>query len=129
MFHWLVVSSCGRYSFWTVAVIVSALYGKFCWTINELDWDEKLEERDTTRWDKGTNAWKLHQIWLNFLGSFAGWWACWCFLLSYESHRRWQTSFTFVDLLLAVIAFIGMTGYLPHVSRYGSKLFPLKKNE
>jgi hypothetical protein len=35
---------------------------------------------------------------------------------------------TYVDLALVVIAFLGMTGRLPHVSRYGSNLYPLKKD-
>lgn len=118
LFHWLVTSPCGPRTFWSVAVVVSALYGRFCWPIHELD----RGPFGAARWRDGSPAWKAHQIWLNFAGSVLGWWAFWCFLSSYENHQRWQTSFTVVDLVLVVIAFLGMTGYLPKVSRYGSKL-------
>lgn len=126
---WIVCSLCGHWTFFIVAVLVSAFYGYKCWTINELDWDEATQGEDTERWKKGTWQWKAHQIWLNFLGSALGWWAFWILLLDYKRQRDCPEHhpLTYVDFALVVIAFLGMTGYLPHVSRYGSDLYPGKK--
>jgi hypothetical protein len=63
------------------------------------------------------------------LGGHQSLWAFWCFLVDYIYHRDYHTSLTYIDMVLAVIAFLGITGRLPHVSRYGSKLFPLKQDE
>ena len=52
-------------------------------------------------------AWKVHQFWFNFLGSAAGWIAC-SILVS-----KWRADSGHIDWLLAVVAFIGMTGHMP----------------
>jgi len=126
---WIVTTSVGCWVFFVCACVFSIFYGSCCWTINELDWDEMTRTKDTFRWDNGTLHWKWHQIWLNFLGSAVGWWAFWCFLVDYREHRNWHTSLTYIDFFLGLVAFLGVTGRLPHISRYGSKLFPLKKDE
>lgn len=126
---WIIVSRCGPWLFFAIAFGFSLVYGFRCWTINELDWDDEREQKNTMRWDAGTFWWKAHQIWLNFLGSMVGWWAFWCLLTYYVDHRSSHASLTYIDMVLAIIAFLGITGRLPHVSRYGSKLFPLKKDE
>jgi hypothetical protein len=128
LFRWLVTTSCGHWLFIAVAALASALYGWNCWTINELDWNDCDQEKQTKRWDEGTTPWKVHQVWLNTLGSLFGWWAFWLLLLDYQQYRDSPDhhALRYADIVLAAVAFLGMTGYLPKVSRYGSKLFPSK---
>jgi hypothetical protein len=99
-------------AFWPVAVGASLFYGIWCWTIHELD-------RGVPKypWRDGTWAWKVHQVWLNFLGSLVGWYALWLFRCGRCEHRP----IAWLDIALLVIAFLGMTGLIPHVSRYGSE--------
>lgn len=125
IFRWVVVSPCGPWVFTAIASVFSILYGICCWTVNELD----QKEKSRSRWQRGSRPWKAHQIWLNSLGSGLGWWAFWCLLLDYEAYRDCKKPLTYIDFVLVVIAFLGMTGYLPHVSRYGSKLYPGKGAE
>jgi hypothetical protein len=129
LLSWFVTSSCGNLLFFAIAAIASLLYGWNCWTINELDWNDALQEEDAERWKKGTWPWKAHQIWLNFLGSALGWWAFWILLLDCKRGRDCPQDhpLTYIDFALLIVAFLGMTGYLPHVSRYGSNLYPGKK--
>jgi hypothetical protein len=109
-------------AFWPIAIGASLFYGIKCWVIHELDREASLSDL-TQRWKRpwkqlwhdGTWAWKVHQFWLNFLGSFVGWWAFWLF-------RCESRSVAWPDIALLAIAFLGMTGLIPHVSRYGSKL-------
>lgn len=118
---WIVAGPCGPRLFLAVALLFSVFYGLNCWTINELD----VTHHD--RWRHGHPSWKFHQVWLNFLGSALGWWAFWCVLLDYRDRVAKQQQFTYVDFALVVVALLGMTGYLPHVSRFGSNIYPGKK--
>ena len=112
--------------FWVAAVASSLFHGFHCWTIHELDLEPKLSEL-TRRWkspwkklrDEGVWAWKAHQVFLNFCGSIFGWAAFWYLACDYLG-RRLGTP----DLALAIVAFLGMTGLIPRVSRYGSPLYP-----
>lgn len=55
-------------------------------------------------------SWKLHQFWLNFVGSATGWGAA----LILGSRIAYQVSeLSAVDFGLALVAFLGITGYLP----------------
>jgi len=121
--NWFWLNWFREIAFWLLALGFSLIYGLKSWTIHELDCDVRLSSL-TQRWKlgwrqlwgDGTWAWKAHQIWLNFLGSILGWYAFWLFLR--ECHRSWA----WPGIALLVIAFLGMTGLIPHVSRYGSKL-------
>ncbi len=60
-------------------------------------------------------AWKVHQFWLNFLGSIIGWCALWavyhnvspCLIAACASEYGWP------DVGLFLLAFLGVTGYIP----------------
>ena len=109
--------------FWLVAVGFSLFYGINCWTIHELDCEPRLSGL-TQRWQlpwkqlwhQKTWGWKVHQLWLKFFGSFVGWYALWTFW--HERHHP----IAGLDVVLLAIAFLGMTGLIPHASRYGSKI-------
>jgi hypothetical protein len=90
-------------AFWSIAIIVSAFLGLFCFQIHGVR----------------VNNWaaKAHQVWFNFAGALAGWVALW-FLL-----RQWwgiwdlpASTFhvTVSDFGLALTAYIGISGYLPY---------------
>ncbi len=62
-----------------------------------------------------SKAWKLHQFWLNFLGSVVGFIALWflfqavlgCAINSCSIQFGWP------DVGLFLLAFLGVTGYVP----------------
>ncbi len=112
-------------AFWFIAIVVSLFYGLKCWTIHELDlevglWDltQRWKFSPKQLWRTKTWAWKSHQVWLNFLGSLIGWYALWLF----HCGRRNHCPLSWPDIAILAIALLGMTGFIPHVSRYGSKL-------
>ena len=59
-------------------------------------------------------AWRFHQFWLNFVGSVAGWVMLWIAIqrlrLAIDSPEQ---SLKLSDFALLLIAFIGVTGFLP----------------
>ena len=60
-------------------------------------------------------VWKFHQFWFNFCGSVSGWIAL-CFLLhkiTLSLCAPATVSPQLADVALFVLAFIGVTGYLP----------------
>jgi hypothetical protein len=59
-------------------------------------------------------AWKFQQFWLNFVGSAAGWVILWIVgqRLSLVI-RSPEQSLNLSDFVLLLIAFIGVTGFLP----------------
>ena len=96
-------------AFWSVAVVVSLFLGFFCFAIHGLDRKSyKLPA-------------KIQQVWLNFVGALVGWMALW-FLV-----RQWwgawslpslypevPVHWTWADFGLALVAFVGISGYLPY---------------
>jgi hypothetical protein len=98
--------------FSTIALLASFLIGWNCFEIFAPDWwwGLSLEERK--------KKWKLHwfQRWFNFAGSLLGWAVLWLLL-----RRVWMTyisaanpgALTLLDLLGAMVALIGITGWLP----------------
>jgi hypothetical protein len=54
-------------------------------------------------------TWVIHQIWFNLLGAATGWSALWVLYLR-AAH---QDPFDIWNLLLFVLAFIGITGHMP----------------
>src|SRR6516165_1282501 len=94
--------------FWSLAIVVSLFLGFFCFAIHGLD-------RGSFKWPA-----RIQQVWLNFLGGLVGWIALW-FLV-----RQWwgawslpslypdvPVHWTWADLGLALVAFVGVSGYLP----------------
>lgn len=51
-----------------------------------------------------------HDHLLNFLGTLLGWLS-----LYYLVFYRWGHALEITDLILILVAFIGITGYLPHI--------------
>jgi len=60
-------------------------------------------------------AWKLHQFWLNFLGSLVGWIAFWFLFRSVIECAEGSCPFQFgwTDVGMFFLAFLGVTGYVP----------------
>jgi len=96
-------TTCSYLVFGAIAVAFSVFYGTKAIDIFG-------EPSDKKPW-----AWRVHQFWLNFVGSIAGWSAMW-FLLrrvfaAIESSS--PSSITWSDIALFFAAFIGVTGFLP----------------
>jgi hypothetical protein len=89
-------------AYFVLAVIVSAFLGATA---------PQLFRIDTTNWQ--IYDW-IHQFWLNFTGSLLGWislWAVGSRLLHPDASAHIE--FGSGDLLLAILGFIGITGFLP----------------
>ena len=92
-------------AFWSAACVVSGFLGWFCFEIHEMD-------RSCCK-----GARKVQQIWLNFLGGVVGWAALWLLLHQWWGLRRIPASsvqMTASDFGLALVAFVGISGYLPY---------------
>jgi hypothetical protein len=99
-----------------VALVASALSG---WKAAEIflplippntRQEDDLEEHKK-RW-----PWKVHQFWLNFVGSATGWVCLWFVIVKvwpYLSSDA-EPSFGWGYAALALVAFLGVTGYLPY---------------
>jgi hypothetical protein len=94
-----------RVAFWIAAFVASLFFGFFAVTIFEVPLPKV----------KPLWAWKLHQFWLNFTGSFVGWVALWflgrkviaCLVPSCSVEpNAW-------DVAAFFLAFVGVTGFLP----------------
>ena len=60
-------------------------------------------------------SWKIHQFWLNFVGSLSGWIILY-FLLKRVEHlasNDYVFTLSFADFISFVLCFIGITGYMP----------------
>ncbi len=60
-------------------------------------------------------AWHVHQFWLNFCGSVAGWAALWFIIQKVAAlvASRATAAPQWSDAALFFLAFLGVTGYLP----------------
>lgn len=99
-------------AFWLVASACSFWYSRHA--IEALD----VGYMDRFRIE-GSIVCQMHERWFNFLGSLMGWWAFW--LLLYGQFVR-RVPFQATDLGLIIIAFIGMSGYLPYIIKYKTTL-------
>jgi hypothetical protein len=87
--------------FWLVAGVASTLYSVFAFRIHGVPLPEHVSAR-------------RHQHWFNFAGSLTGWFALWVL-------APWNClaapcsagSMTWGHFGLGVVAFLGITGYLP----------------
>jgi len=103
---------CVDLGFWFIAVVSSLWYRRHA--IDALN--VGLEDRNRIA---ESAVCQQHERWFNFLGSLVGWWALWIVL--YELYVR-RLPIQAVDLGLIVIAFIGMSGYLPYMIKYKTTL-------
>ncbi len=91
-----------------MAIIWSIGYGLFAIRIFF-----KKDQVDATK--SAHPSWKIHQFWLNFLGSIVGWIITY-FLLS-RIEYLWESDYSytisFADVFSFLLAFIGITGFLP----------------
>jgi hypothetical protein len=88
-----------------LALVASAYYGWFARSIFT-----SKEGEDRRDWP-GLFPYKIHQFWLNFTGSMVGWGSAW-------NLRRFAIEglehFGLSHALLALVAFLGVTGLLPY---------------
>ena len=88
--------------FGAVALAFSVFYGANAAAIFQVPEVDKL-------------SWRLHQFWLNFLGSLVGWAAAAFFftrLLAAVASGK-PVQFDWSSIGLALVAFVGVTGFLP----------------
>ena len=91
-----------------IGLLFSGFYG---WkAVQIFDTTKTKEELKKLSWE-----WKIHQSWLNFSGSLVGWIVLLSLLV-----RHWQclldactVPFGIWDFVACVVAFVGVTGYLP----------------
>ncbi len=93
-------------SFWGLALVVSFLLGIFCFYVHVI-----------TVPDDYPLAARIQQWWFNFTGALFGWTALWCLVLRVWS--VWRVSSPsgrpmLSDVFLALVAFVGISGYLPY---------------
>jgi hypothetical protein len=103
--------------FWIVALIASGLYGWNAWII--------FVSPSPPSWVQ--QQW--HQRWLNFLGALVGWTALWLLLRKFgtcvvdPALRKFAPCVVgqcindvgALDVVGALVAFVGVTGHLPYV--------------
>ena len=86
-----------------VAVIASATYGLGCFKIHG----------EVTPVAKGWP--RVHQYWFNGVGAAVGWFAGWVVLQRWLFSPSDASEPTGWTIVLALVAFVGMTGHLPTV--------------
>ena len=104
--NWLPGSSWGLRAFLMIVVGSSAFYGFGCFRIGPKD--------DPTPGEY-SRLWFLHQYWLNALGCATGWLAVFLLLRKYNDVDTMP--FSAGDVLLALVAFLGLIGHLPFMRR------------
>ena len=60
-----------------------------------------------------TRSWKFHQFWLNFAGSVTGWLILWVAIRRVNIVLGSSQAFKMSDFILFLVAFVGITGFLP----------------
>jgi hypothetical protein len=91
-------------AFWGIAVVFSLCFGIYAVRIFV---SQEQTKKDWTWW--------FYQGWFNFAGAITGWSAL--YLLIVKFGRNYPDSvnqLTFLDLVIVLIAFIGITGHLPY---------------
>jgi hypothetical protein len=92
-------------SYWIVSAGVwSIIYGYFCFEIHGIQEDHVKKQGE---------SWKRNQHWFNGLGAFIG---VFCLWLLFEKS---PAELGAVHLVLGVIAYAGITGYLPYILTLG----------
>ena len=91
-----------------LAIVASLFFGFYA--INIFFAKAKVSETKNEHF-----SWKMHQFWLNLVGSLSGWIILY-FLLKRVEHlapNDYVFTFSFVDFISFVLCFIGITGYMP----------------
>jgi hypothetical protein len=95
-------------AFWVVSRVASLLYAR-----NAIAIFTNVSAEDA----KARPAWRWHQRWLNFAGSMFGWASLWLLvrrLCRFAGFCSAEPASLDLSLgVLAFVAFIGITGYLP----------------
>jgi hypothetical protein len=92
----------GLTPYWTAAIAMSAFYGLGSTSV----WRQPIPVDKDTPW----LPWFVHQVWINGLGSAVGWGAAFWFYQRMTANT-WKVEP--LDVGLAFVAFIGVTGWLP----------------
>jgi len=121
---------CSALFFIPAAIISIIFYGYFAFEIHNIDVEKKNDGDKHPTWGKrGDNKWFIYnQYWLNALGAFVGWIALYI-LLFYViriGHYPfsvailiWVKNLGIDDLVLVVLSFLGLTGYIPYYALLG----------
>lgn len=93
--------------YWGIALVASGLYG---WRAVAI-FKSHIAERE----NQPPKAWWWHQRWLNFLGALVGWLALWFMMRKFGGcvFGECVADIGTWDVVGALVAFIGVTGYLP----------------
>ena len=91
-------------AFWSCAAGATAFYGFGCFGVWPGD-DYTPEKRAAFR-----RIWFVHMYWMNGFGCLCGWGAARLAYLRFDS----GVALGGVDLVLAVVAFLGLVGWLPY---------------
>lgn len=87
------------------ALVISLFYGGFA---ERIFWDEEKRKQDHI---KHGLAGHLHQFWLNFFGSVAGWLTLYLFIMALQNVKI--QNLTFVHLSFLLVGVVGIVGWLP----------------
>jgi hypothetical protein len=116
--------------FFISAVISIIFYSCFAFEIHNIPpAKNNLNDKKETWPTLGHNKWFVYnQYWLNGLGSFVGWLALYLLLFYvikidnyplWLAMKFWTEHFGIRDLILIVVSFLGLTGYIPHYALIG----------
>lgn len=97
-------------------VVLSFFYGYWAFEIHDID--KKNLWGSGISYDEKPWFWKVHQFWFNFAGSFAGWGALgYIIFIRFNCFQNISSLKppTFIDVIIFIIAMVGITGYLPYV--------------
>ncbi len=94
-------------AYWVVALGASGLYAWHAVTI----FTQSRQPDELPR----PKPWIWHQRWLNFVGALAGWLALWILVKAFGAclYSACGVEFGAIHAVGALIAFVGITGYLP----------------
>lgn len=63
---------------------------------------------------KHTKSWWMHQIWINFAGSFIGWVCIYVLIISFGADvKASASSISFGHVFLFIVGLLGVMGFLP----------------
>ena len=94
------------------AVIVAGLCFSLFYALNAVDIFVDTSQAGVVEKRK-LLSWRLHQFWLNFMGSFVGW-AVVYYLVFFRLLPLCCFSFKIEDTILVLLALLGIAGFLPN---------------
>ncbi len=96
--------------FWLVALGASVFYGARARDVHVAPGKDSGDPYKDLK-----PAYRVHQFWFNFAGSFAGWCAVWAMNPAACLRSECTANLTWGSAALAVVAFAGVTGHLPAI--------------